>query len=207
MPTNTFFNLSLVKQEKIISAAINEFARVPYAEVSINKIIKSAEISRGSFYLYFSEKYDLLVFLITKLKEEMNAKIKKRLENKKASLDELFVIIHETFFSYQSDVVIKRFITNILIYLNGNPNDEKSEISDSISNYRDCLTIYEYLDQSDFRFRNKEKIIQILDIAYAILKNVLFVTSVNNYNYIKSKELLNEYIDLLKYGYLEGKKC
>ena len=59
MPSQTFFNLDYSKQKKLLDAAKQEFYKVPYTEVSINKIIQTAEISRGSFYTYFVDKNDL----------------------------------------------------------------------------------------------------------------------------------------------------
>ena len=53
MPTERFYRLAKEKAEKIRIAAIQEFKRVPPDEASINKIIQSADISRGSFYTYF----------------------------------------------------------------------------------------------------------------------------------------------------------
>ena len=59
MPTTTFFNLPPPKREKLLHAAVAEFARRPYGEVSISRIIQAAEIPRGSFYQYFTDKTDL----------------------------------------------------------------------------------------------------------------------------------------------------
>lgn len=59
MPTQTFFNLPPPKREKLLHAAVAEFARRPYGEVSISRIIQAAEIPRGSFYQYFTDKTDL----------------------------------------------------------------------------------------------------------------------------------------------------
>ncbi|MCI8714974.1 MAG: TetR/AcrR family transcriptional regulator [Oscillospiraceae bacterium] len=59
MPTITFFNLPPPKREKLLRAAVAEFARKPCGEVSINRIIQAAEIPRGSFYQYFADKSDL----------------------------------------------------------------------------------------------------------------------------------------------------
>lgn len=64
MPTTTFFNLPAEKREKFLRAAREEFARVPYADASINRIIRSAGIPRGSFYMYFKDKRELLFFLV-----------------------------------------------------------------------------------------------------------------------------------------------
>ncbi len=64
MPSKRFYRLSEEKQHLIWKASMKEFASVPYEKVSINKIIREAGISRGSFYTYFEDKKDLLSFLL-----------------------------------------------------------------------------------------------------------------------------------------------
>ena len=64
MPKQTFFNLAAKKQQRIIDAAMNEFAAHPYLKTSINRIIKDANISKGSFYQYFQNKKDLYKYII-----------------------------------------------------------------------------------------------------------------------------------------------
>ena len=64
MPSERFYRLSEEKQSLIWKASMKEFIAVPYEKVSINKIIRDAGISRGSFYTYFEDKRDLLSFLL-----------------------------------------------------------------------------------------------------------------------------------------------
>ena len=64
MPTERFYRLPKEKTEAIRSAAAREFMRVPPDEASINRIIRDAEISRGSFYTYFKDKNDVLMWLM-----------------------------------------------------------------------------------------------------------------------------------------------
>lgn len=59
IPKQTFYNLSKLKQNKIIGAAQIEFFNYGYDLSSIQRIIKACEISRGSFYQYFTDKKDL----------------------------------------------------------------------------------------------------------------------------------------------------
>ncbi len=63
MPTERFYHLSDEKKKLIREAAIKEFCRVPLEKVSINKIVQTAEISRGSFYTYFRDKEDVLEYI------------------------------------------------------------------------------------------------------------------------------------------------
>ena len=63
MPTERFYNLPARKKKVIVNAIVEEFIRVPFEKASINKIIKTAGISRGSFYTYFMDKDDVLGYL------------------------------------------------------------------------------------------------------------------------------------------------
>ena len=59
MPTDTFFRLPEEKRARILEGAWSEFTAVPYAEASINRIVQTSRIPRGSFYQYFEDKNDL----------------------------------------------------------------------------------------------------------------------------------------------------
>ena len=65
MPTERFVRISPGKKEKILQAAFREFSGNSFSEASINSIVKEAEISRGSFYTYFEDKSDLLIWMMT----------------------------------------------------------------------------------------------------------------------------------------------
>lgn len=64
MPSQTFYNLAPAKREALLAAARAEFTRVPFREASINQIVHGAGISRGSFYMYFQGKEELLFYLL-----------------------------------------------------------------------------------------------------------------------------------------------
>lgn len=64
MASERFYRLPQEKQQCIRDAALEEFTRVPFEKVSINKIIQKAGISRGSFYTYFEDSRDLLKYLM-----------------------------------------------------------------------------------------------------------------------------------------------
>lgn len=71
MPKGTFYRIPEEKQKRILDAARQQFLSVPYREVSINKIIKQAEIPRGSFYQYFEDKEDLFRFVLQESKNNL----------------------------------------------------------------------------------------------------------------------------------------
>ena len=63
MPKETFFNLPEPKKERVIEAALDEFATRPYHKTRITAIADQAGIAKGSFYQYFSDKKDLFKYI------------------------------------------------------------------------------------------------------------------------------------------------
>jgi AcrR family transcriptional regulator len=70
MPKDTFHNLKPDKKDRIIQAAIQEFAQYHYNEANLSRIIKDAGIARGSFYQYFEDKQDLFRYLFEVMAKE-----------------------------------------------------------------------------------------------------------------------------------------
>ena len=58
-----FMNLEQEKRERIINAALEEFAQKGYKNASTNEIVKKANISKGLLFHYFSNKKSLYLFL------------------------------------------------------------------------------------------------------------------------------------------------
>ncbi|MEX0052949.1 TetR/AcrR family transcriptional regulator [Clostridium butyricum] len=58
-----FLNLDSEKQNRILNAAINEFAEKGYENASTNDIVKEAGISKGLLFHYFKNKKQLFLFL------------------------------------------------------------------------------------------------------------------------------------------------
>ncbi|OPX86978.1 TetR/AcrR family transcriptional regulator [Pelotomaculum sp. PtaB.Bin117] len=70
MPKDTFNNLSDDKKQKIFDAAVKEFSAKRFSEASINQIVKTAEIPRGSFYQYFENKEDIYRYMFERIGKE-----------------------------------------------------------------------------------------------------------------------------------------
>ncbi len=73
MPKETFYNLPESKQTAVFKAAVQEFSTQKYSDASINQIVKSAGIPRGSFYQYFNDKADVFVFILEKISAQIKA--------------------------------------------------------------------------------------------------------------------------------------
>lgn len=62
----TFEKIPVEKQDRIIKAAITEFARNGYNGANINVIAENTDISVGSLYKYFSSKENLFLSLLNR---------------------------------------------------------------------------------------------------------------------------------------------
>lgn len=94
MPSKTFENLNIAKKDLLIQSAMKEFSNHLYNEASINRIIKDANISRGSFYMYFKDKEDLYFYLLEK---HMNILYNKMIEVSEMEKGNIFGIYASLF--------------------------------------------------------------------------------------------------------------
>lgn len=87
----TFRKIPEEKQNRIIEAALNEFAQYGYSEANINKIAERAGVSVGSLYKYFSDKqnlYQTIVAISTDTLKEVLGRIV-------AENEDIFLIIEK----------------------------------------------------------------------------------------------------------------
>lgn len=66
-----FEKLPEEKQRRILETAAREFIEHGYEKASLNRIIESAEISKGSMYYYFHDKAHLYVAVVDRLMLDM----------------------------------------------------------------------------------------------------------------------------------------
>jgi AcrR family transcriptional regulator len=75
LPKDTFFNLPDEKRQRVIDAAIDEFAERSFHEARVTAIAEGAGIAMGSFYQYFEDKKDLFKYIIELIVKEKLAYI------------------------------------------------------------------------------------------------------------------------------------
>jgi AcrR family transcriptional regulator len=102
MPTTTFNNLPQEKKKLILEAARKEFARVNINDASINKIIQDAKISRGSFYMYFKGKKDLLYYILSEYLTQLIDGAEKALKSSEGDIFAVFIDIYDFTISYST---------------------------------------------------------------------------------------------------------
>lgn len=79
--TDTFTNLDSEKQQRIINAALMEFAEQGYEKASTNRIVKEAGIGKGMLFYYFKSKQELYLFLLNYSMEFINSEYLTRIDD------------------------------------------------------------------------------------------------------------------------------
>lgn len=126
MPTKTFLNLDIKKQQKLIKAAITEFSNNNYYDVSINKIISNASIPRGSFYMYFKDKDDLFLYIIDEYNKKLNNIVKRMLIENQGDLRNTFIKLYDQVVTLIFDNNYQSVLKNIGIFYNMHSNLRKN---------------------------------------------------------------------------------
>lgn len=175
MATDRFVRLPKEKQEIILWAAIREFAQVPFDKVSINKIIKEADISRGSFYTYFEDKKDVLHYIImstlTQYKNAFQSFLKKNKGDIWETLEDLLDYSISSCFKHG----LFDFFRNITLY--GNSDDMLGEFFRD-SNVEDegqklGRWVYDNIDKSMFKIQRFDDFALLMDVAMSSMMMAL----------------------------------
>ena len=187
MPKQTFQNLQEDKKKKILEAAKNEFSRVSVTEASINNIVTSANIARGSFYQYFESKEDLLLFMVNEASEEVKKMVDKKIKEK-GDIFETFIFFYDKVIKTCKDNKNKKFYKTVFANLRANDNiilgKAKEEIYDSLLKNTDTS-----------QFKNKEDLKIILDMLNAITRWTIIQTVTSN----NPVDIRNKYIKQIEY--------
>lgn len=196
MPSQTFYNLDKEKQSRLIEAAINEFSRVEYEKVSINQIIKHAGIARGSFYMYFSDKEDLMKFLLKEHYHKLLKIIDKSLSNNHGDLECSFIDIYDKLTRYIKKYKNKQFFDNIFIFINNNTTELKPP---------DTYFLDIFKDKIDYsKYQEGEIAIAINLLLHNLFKFLVMSTDKNFKD--KSKDIYLKTVHIICHGINEEDK-
>lgn len=206
MPTLTFLNLPKEKQNNIIEASLKEFERVLLRDASINKIIKDANISRGSFYNYFEDINDLYIYSINEYKNKFTKIIKESLKEKNGDLIETTKILYDRII-YQSTLDENRqLIKNIFLNLNYNISIKNRLECEQLNDKYEIIQLLEQINKKNLNINTEEELLYIIDIIINFIIHGLIEIFLNNKNPEEIKEKINKQLQILKRGiYKEDK--
>ena len=170
MPTETFFRLPEEKRARLVSAIYQELARVPVTEMSINRIVHQADISRGSFYQYFNGRDDLVDFLIGNFLQRVQAFT----DAEAASCEDCFALLRRMIREVRrfGDMPENRaFATNMLAHIRACWSNSSCIVRTKV-NYKAMADWYDqYFDRARLNADSDETFMLILDLLFAVFRS------------------------------------
>ncbi|TDL31871.1 TetR/AcrR family transcriptional regulator [Jeotgalibacillus sp. S-D1] len=197
MPKLTFYNLSEDKKQTLIASAKKEFSRAPLSEASISNIIKSAGISRGSFYQYFEDKEDVFFYLLNEQTKQRKSDFILSLAKNNGDLFDSMITLFTSVLQNEDD---SNFLKNA--FLNMTHKIENSfagmiNDSDRTENFKKMTAL---INKDKLNAENDKELYHLLQIVIA----VTFHSIVEKFSRdLSFEEALNNYqmeIHLLKKG-------
>lgn len=200
MPTQTFFNLQEDKQNKILDASKKEFREYGFYDASINRIIKEAGISRGSFYQYFDNKEDLFLYITDQFKKVIIELISMKINLKKCDIFDLYLLIFDILTKESFPEEDKAFIVTTTSNINMKLINHLLDFSLQKDFNDDLDEINKLVDISNIKYATNKELKNI----YGVLMNMTMfqiVTAFSNPStYEKCRSDLMSQFQLIKHG-------
>ena len=198
MPTKTFLNLPKTKQNIIIEASIKEFKRTLLKDASINKIIKDAEISRGSFYTYFDDINDLYIYSLSNYQKEIIELTKKVLIKTNGNLIEATKLINDEIIDFCFKD--KELFKNVFLNFNYDISIRNQTTCENIENKYKLIELIEIIDKNNLNIKTEEEIFYIIDILINLIIHGLIEIFMERKTKEQIKIKLEKQLEILKNG-------
>lgn len=210
MPKEMFWNIPEEKRTRFLDTAMTEFTTKSFEQVSVNSIIKKANISRGSFYTYFENLESLFKYIFMEsVKKERVLHAKKILKNIDGDVFEfirqLFKYDYDAFSEKGRYSLFRNYVHYIQTVKKGSIKEYIIEfILSEISESYDIHSIFD-LKSMNITF---EKFLDLLEIIVLIMLNTFLKAENENLNKEQAIELFNNRLNFLEFGLRkEDKKC
>lgn len=197
MPTSTFENLPENKKKIILEASIKEFKRVLLSDASINKIIKDANISRGSFYTYFKDIKDLYMYTLKTYQKKFYDIANEATHETKGDLIETTKKIYEKIIEdYKKD---KSEFKHIFLNMNYDISIRNQLGYDLECRYK-LIELTSKIDKKNLNIKKEEELFYIIDIIIGIVVHGLVEIFINDRDAESIKQKLDKQIQIIKEG-------
>jgi AcrR family transcriptional regulator len=200
IPKQTFFNLSEDKRKKLLESADLEYTRVPFFEASIANIIKTAGISRGSFYQYFEDKDDLYFYLLEGKLKTAKVYFSGLLEKHQGDLIEAVTELQSYFLRALSDEEEKQFLKNALLYTTHRVERSFTSIWDTYLDHQEFKKVGELINRDHLNIGADQELLHIFKIVSALAFNNLIEKTVKGLSDDEAMESFKLSMNLLKKG-------
>lgn len=200
MPNKAFGNLSSNKKRKLEQAALEEFSRYTYDQISINRIIQAIDMPRGSFYLYFNDKEDLYLYIFSKYHKILLDFILDVVKDN----DDIIVtyqVLFDKIIEYSQNGHQKNLLKNFFIGLNHNIENKAVKSLTCEQNNIDLFNII--LDKISSKYKDQDSVLDIIDILTNVLVHSLTGYYILNLDLNFVKKRFNNQLSIIRRGILK----
>ncbi|MBR1742568.1 MAG: TetR/AcrR family transcriptional regulator [Lachnospiraceae bacterium] len=163
------------KKEALLVSAMQLFTEKGIAETSISEIAKNAKMAKGTFYLYYKDKYEIRDHLVARKANEIFENAHHCLREKLQKVTEknvedcIIYLVENIIDQFKESPVLLKFIAKNLSW------GVFSNIRIRDLDNRNCMDVFdELLQYSDKRYRQKELMIyMIVELLNATCYNVI----------------------------------
>jgi len=200
MPSQTFFNLPKTKQNIIIEASLNEFKRVLLKDASINKIIANANISRGSFYNYFTDINDIYFYALNKYKAKLNTLKEKKSTEKNGNLIETTKVLFDEIVNYCLEDKNKNLFKNVFLNFNYHTEIRNKLYCHNLEEKYKLIELVSKINKDKLNIKTEEELFYIIDIISSFTIHGLIEIFLNNNKQNEVKDKIEKQLEILKRG-------
>lgn len=192
MPKDTFFNLPEPKRKAVFDAAVGEFSTHMFSEASINRIVKAAQIPRGSFYQYFHGKEDLFSYVITEIFAEIENIMQTR-QRASREVDALFLFMEKVYATTELNKEKPEYVQITLLQSRDKTPFVRQFFELSGAQRRNVLQLFE-LDKQRGIIREEIDCSLVIDMVYTLSKELFFEADMDGEAYIRKMEAVIQII-------------
>ena len=201
---------SFERKNELIEAALDEFTTKSYENASLNKIIKNAGISKGTFYYHFQDKQALYTFLLeTVYKTELEF-LNKRTEELAEDFEgkNIFERIKlQIQIGAEFSITFPKYLRLTLMSMKEEENKENKKIFENVNSFRVKTIetgveqmITKAIEEGDLNERfSKDFIIKIMNHLFIHYSEIFDAEEYHETP--RYLEDVNNFVDFLKYGF------
>lgn len=197
MPSEAFMKLSEDKRNKIINAMKKEFGRTEIEKTSVERIIKDAGISKGSFWVYFENKSEAIDYLTKRYMEDEINILKKELIKNKGDIFEASVNMYVYLIGIRdAKVLIGNIIQNIITRQDRCFIDCKEKPKNEIED------VFNIIDMSNMKFKQREYLFTLTKMVIQSIRTNALAVILNKVSEEEATRNLEREFMILKEGVL-----
>ena len=175
---------------------------MPFDDVSINQIIKIADIPRGSFYQYFEDKQDMLQYLLIDYQKQMQCYALASLKQNGGDLFQMFLDILDFTYAFITEEKNNAFFRNVFADIRVNINFFGQQ---AVGNtYGGFVTeLLPFINTHTLDIRKEEDFSNMLGILLPLTGEAFTSAFFDISNYVHVRARYVDRLDILKRGFLK----